>query len=211
MKYQNCLNKQDEESLVLAASKGDLEAFNQLVLTFQNLAYNHALSILNEPASAEDAAQEGFIKAFQSMNTFRGGSFRGWLLRIITNCAYDSIRRYRRQPIQPLYPLDDEGDEADSPSWIADPSASVQGAVEQHELSEDIYRLMEELPDAYHSVLMLVDVYELDYVEAAEALKIPLGTVKSRLARARLQMQGKLRHRVNDEGLFACAQPCVAA
>ena len=210
MKYQNQLNKHDEEALMLAASNGDLDAFNQLVLNYQNLAYNHALSILGDPASAEDAAQEGFIKAFQNMNTFRGGSFRSWLLRIVTNCAYDSIRRSRRQPAQPLYPVDDEGEEADSPSWIADPSASVQSAVEQKELSDDIYRLLDELPDVYRSVLTLVDLYELDYTEAAQALKIPLGTVKSRLARARLQMQEKLKQRVHGDELFVGTQPCLA-
>jgi RNA polymerase sigma-70 factor (ECF subfamily) len=211
MKYQTHLIKAEEDAQVLAAAEGDLEAFNQLVLNYQDLAYNHALSILGDPASAEDAAQEGFIKAFQGMNIFRGGSFRSWLLRIVTNCAYDLMRRSHRQPAQPLYPVDEDGDESDSPSWIADPSASVQAAVEQNQLSEDIYRLMQELPEAYRSVLTLVDVYELDYLEAAQALNIPLGTVKSRLARARLQMQGKLKQKVDDEGLFACTQPCIAA
>lgn len=210
MKYQNRLDKQEEDNLVLAAAKGDLEAFNQLVLNYQDLAYNHAFSILGDPASAEDATQEGFIKTFQGMNTFRGGSFRSWLLRIVTNCAYDLIRRSRRQPAQPLYPVDDDGEESDSPTWIADNSTSVQAAVEQNELSQDIYRLMDELPEAYRTVLTLVDVYELDYTETAEALKVPLGTVKSRLARARLQMQEKLTQRMQDGGLFAGSQPCLA-
>ena len=210
MNYQNRLDKNDEENLVLAASKGDLEAFNQLVLNYQDLAYDHALSILGDPASAEDAAQEGFIKAFHALNTFRGGNFRSWLLRIVTNCAYDLVRRSRRHPVQPLYPVDEHGEESDSPYWLVDSSASVQGAVEQNELSEDIYRLMEELPEAYRSVLTLVDVYELDYSEAAEVLKIPLGTLKSRLARARQQMQEKLKHRVHGDNRYAGAQPCLA-
>ena len=69
---------------------------------------------------------------------------------------------------------------------------------------------MDELPDVYRSVLTLVDLYELDYTEAAQALKIPLGTVKSRLARARLQMQEKLKQRVHGDELFAGTQPCLA-
>lgn len=210
MKYNNRLNKQAEDALILAASKGDLEAFNELVQNYQNLAYSHALSMLNDPVSAEDASQEGFIKAFQGLNTFRGGSFRGWLLRIVTNAAYDVLRRTRRHTTQSLFPLDDDGEESDSPYWIADPSASVQGAVERNELSQDLYRLMDELPEAYRAVLTLVDVYELDYTEAAEVLNIPLGTVKSRLARARLQMQTKLRQRVQDGDLFAGTQTCLA-
>lgn len=211
MNHPDHLNKSDEEALILAASKGDLEAFNQLVMKYQHMAYNHALSILGDPASAEDATQDGFIKAFQNIRTFRGGSFRSWLLRIVTNCVYDLIRRARRQPTQPLYPVDEDGEAADSPFWIVDPSASVQDAVEHKEFSENIYRFMDELPDAYRSVLTLVDVYELDYLEAAQALKIPLGTVKSRLARARLQMQEKLKQSVRDDDLFAGTQPCLAA
>lgn len=210
MTYQVRLSKNDEENLVLAASKGDLEAFNQLVLNYQDLVYNHALSILGDPASAEDATQEGLIKAFHGLSTFRGGTFRSWLLRIVTNCAYDLVRRSRRQPVQPLFPVDEHGEESDSPYWIVDSSASVQGAVEENELSEDIYSLMEELPEAYRSVLTLVDVYELDYTEAAEALKIPLGTVKSRLARARQKMQEKLKHRMHGDDRFTGAQPCLA-
>ena len=210
MKNQSRPSKHDEENLVLAASIGDLDAFNQLVLHFQDLAYNHALSLLDDPNSAEDATQEAFIKAFQALNTFRGGSFRSWLLRIVTNCAYDLVRRSRRQPTQPLYPLDRHGEESDSPYWIADPSASIPSAVERKELSEDIYRMMDELPEAYRSVLDLIDVLGLDYVEAAQALKIPLGTVKSRLARARLRMQEKLRQRAEGDTLLFGTRPCLA-
>lgn len=193
MKYQTRLNKHEEESQVLAASKGDLEAFNQLVLSYQDLAYTHALSILGDPASAEDATQESFIKAFENIARFRGGSFRAWLLRIVTNSAYDWLRRSRRHPMQPLFPQDETGDEMDSAPWLADPSPSVQSTVEQHELSRDISRAIDELPDPFRAVLTLIDLYELDYEEAAQALNIPVGTVKSRLARARLRLGQSLK------------------
>lgn len=191
------LSRQDEEALIAAASKGDLDAFNQLVLTHQNLAYQHAYSLVGDPAQAEDVAQESFIKAFQGLNAFRGGSFRGWLFRIVTNSAYDILRRTQRHPTQPLFPEDDNGEEIESAYWLADPAASVQGAVEQKELSEEIRVLMEQLPDTYRMVLTLVDLYEFDYAEAAETLRIPIGTVKSRLARARIQMKEKLGNVLN--------------
>ena len=183
----------DEEMLVGAASNGDLDAFNQLVLTYQNLVYQHAYSMLGDQASAEDVAQDSFIKAFQGLNSFRGGSFRGWLLRIVTNSAYDILRRSQRRPTRPLFPEYEDGEELDSAPWLADPNASVQEAMEHKELSEEVRALMEQLPETYRNVLILIDLYQFDYTEAAETLRIPMGTVKSRLARARLQMKEKLK------------------
>jgi len=191
-----------DEALVLAASKGDLEAFNQLVLSYQDLAYHHAYSLMGDPASAEDVAQESFVKAFQGLNGFRGGSFRSWLLRIVTNCAYDILRRSQRHPSQPLFPEDNNGEELESAPWLADPSASVQDAVEKAELSEEIRELMEQLPETYRNVLTLVDLYQFDYSEAAQTLRVPIGTVKSRLARARLQMKEMLKEVLGESSLL---------
>jgi RNA polymerase sigma-70 factor (ECF subfamily) len=174
------------------AAQGDLEAFNRLVLMYQDMAYNHAYALLGDPALSEDAAQESFLKAFQNIGTLRGGSLRPWLLKIVTNSAYDLLRRTHRHPTAPLFPVDEDGEEMESPAWIADPNASVQQTVEQKEETEQIYRLLDELPPVYRSVLTLIDIHELDYTEAARILNVPLGTVKSRLARARLQMKEKL-------------------
>jgi RNA polymerase sigma-70 factor (ECF subfamily) len=88
--------------------------------------------------------------------------------------------------------VDDEGEEVESPVWLADPAVSVEGTVEQNEENESLYRMLNELPVVYRNVIMLVDVYEMDYTEAAQVLRVPLGTVKSRLARARMQMKTKL-------------------
>ena len=186
------LGSDAEKLLVDKASGGDLEAFNQLVLMYQNMAYHHAYSLLGDPALSEDATQESFIKAFENIAGFRGGSFRAWLLKIVTNSAYDLLRRARRHPTQPLFPEDDDGEEIESPAWLADPAPSVQATVEQSEQASRLYQLLDELPDVYRSVLTLIDIYELDYTEAARILNVPLGTVKSRLARARLQLQERL-------------------
>ena len=183
----------DEALRVRQAASGDLDAFNQLVLAYQNTAYNHAYALLGDMDLAEDATQESFIKAFQGMNQFRGGSFRGWLLKIVTNSAYDLLRRSNRHPTQPLFPEDENDEEIESPAWLADPNASVQESVEQNQESAQLYKMLDELPDVYRSVITLIDINELDYSEAAEALSVPVGTVKSRLARARLQMQKKLQ------------------
>jgi len=209
MNSQNLSNSQNEQTLVTLASKGDLDAFNQLVLTHQNMAYHHAYSLLGDPDQAEDATQESFIKAFQAISGFRGGSFRSWLLRIVTNSAYDMLRRSRRHPTQPLFPVDEDGEEIESAAWLVDPNASIQSTVEQNELSKDIYKVLDELPTVYRSVLTLIDVHDLDYTEAAQALKVPIGTVKSRLARARLQMKEKLGNGLNHpDGLQFAAANC---
>lgn len=200
-----------QEALIRQAMTGSLEAFNELVLLHQDMAYNLAYSLLGDPALAEDAAQESFVKAFQSMKSFRGSSFRGWLLKIVTNTAYDVLRRAGRHPIQPLLPVDENGEENESPAWMADPAADVQAIVEQRELSKQIYTVLNEMPESFRSVVTLIDLHEVDYTEAAQALGIPLGTVKSRLARARLQMQQRLKESMGPGRGFAENEASLAA
>lgn len=181
-----------ESGLVASAAQGDLEAFNQLVLKYQDLVYSVARSILDDDDVAEDAAQEAFISAFQHVGGFRGGSFRSWLLRIATNTCYDLLRARKRRPTVPLYAVDADGKEIESPVWLTDPHPSPQAEVEWDEFSQTLYRWLDELPAEFRSVITLVDVNGLDYAEAAQALGIPVGTVKSRLARARLRMKERL-------------------
>jgi RNA polymerase sigma-70 factor (ECF subfamily) len=196
--------------LINKVVNGNLEAFNQLVLTYQNMAYNHAYAMLGDPALAEDATQDSFIKAFQGIQSFRGGSFRGWLLKIVTNSAYDILRRAQRHPTQALFLEDENGEELESAKWLADPNISVQSTVEQSELSKDIYKAIDDLPDVYRSALTLIDLHELDYAEAAQALEIPIGTLKSRLARARLKLKEKLKSRAEFEKNIVDANLCLA-
>ena len=182
-----------EQVLVANASNGNLEAFNQLVLNYQDIAYRHANALTSDPDSAEDITQESFIKAFQNISGFRGGSFRAWLLKIVANTSRDQWRRIKRHPSVALFPEGEYGDEIESPGWLADPTVSVEATVQNNEESHHLYRTLGELPASYRSVITLIDLYELDYTEAAQILHIPLGTVKSRLARARLQMKKKLK------------------
>lgn len=175
------------------ASNGDVEAFNQLVLKYQDMAYAHALLVSNDGWLADEVVQDSFLKAFQNINGFRGGSFRAWLMRIVTNTAYDFLRRLAKHPTQPLEPADDDGEEMESPGWLADPNASVEGTVEKNEQAQIIYGALRELPDIYRNVIILVDLQDFDYEETAQALGIPVGTVKSRLARARFQLREKLQ------------------
>jgi RNA polymerase sigma-70 factor, ECF subfamily len=182
----------EEQELIQAAVKGDIEAFNQLVLKYQDMVYNQAFWLMKEQEAAEDMAQDAFIRAYQSLSSYRGGSFRSWLARIVTNLCLDELRRLKRRPTVPLVPADPEGEEIDSPYWMADPKMNVEEAVENMELDSTLRRLVEELPLEYRTALVMVDILEFDYAEAAQSMGVPIGTLKSRLVRARLRLRNKL-------------------
>lgn len=183
----------DELALIQDARHGDLNAFNRLVLAYQDNVYNQAYRILGDAQSADDATQEAFISAFHNLKSFRGGSLRSWLLRIVTNLCYDELRRRKRRPTTPLEPLDDAGDEIESPAWMMDPGESPEQTAERVELGRAIQHCLDELPVEFRVIVTLVDIQGMDYTEAAEVIGKPLGTVKSRLARARLRLRDCLQ------------------
>jgi RNA polymerase sigma-70 factor, ECF subfamily len=183
----------DEPFLIKSAQDGDLDSFNCLVLHYQDMVYNQAYRMMGEPDYAADAAQDAFISAFRNIKSYRGGSFRAWLMRIVSNLCYDELRRRKRRPTTPLEPLDDTGEEMETPVWLADPGETPEDSVGRGELGNAIQNCLDNLPDDFRSVVILVDLQGMDYGEAAEAIGKPLGTVKSRLARARLRLRDCLQ------------------
>ncbi|TLN15340.1 sigma-70 family RNA polymerase sigma factor [bacterium] len=185
----------DEVALIRDAQRGDLDSFNRLVLAYQELAYNLALRMLDDEASAEDATQTAFISAYRHMDSFRGGSFKSWVMRMVTNTCYDELRRIKRRPTTPLEPVNDEDDEEiESPYWMADDhNPSPEQALDQRELEGAIQHCLADLPEDFRAVVIMVDVEGLDYQEVSDATGKPLGTVKSRLARARVKMRDCLQ------------------
>jgi RNA polymerase sigma-70 factor (ECF subfamily) len=179
----------DEQALIQDALEGKLNAFNSLVLHYQDMAYNVAYRIMGEHGAADDAAQEAFISAYQKLDQYRGGSFKAWLLRIVTNACYDELRRRQRQPVTPLKPELDDGETLENPYWIEDDSPSPEEEFEESELQEAIQHCINNLDKKFKTILVLVDVEGLDYDTASEIIGRPLGTVKSRLARARERVQ----------------------
>ena len=193
-----------ESVLLSSAAKGDLEAFNDLVLKYQDQVYNLTRSILGNADAAQDATQQAFILAFQHIDCFRGGSFRCWPLKIAANTCNDVLRTLRHHPTVPLIPEDGDGNEMDSALWLADPHSSPEAETEKDEFLQTLYHWLDELPAVYRIVITLVDMNGLDYDEAAQALGAPIGTIKSRLARARLQLKEGLSqdsHFAPDLGL----------
>lgn len=179
----------DEAALIQSAQDGDLDAFNRLVLEYQDMLYSQAYRMMGEPQSAEDATQEAFISAYRKLHTYRGGSFRAWLLRIVTNACYDELRRRKRRPTTPLEPLDADNEEIESPRWLVDPGESPEDSAQRAELGRAIQSCLQDLPEDFRAVVLLVDVQGLDYTEAAQAVGTPVGTIKSRLSRARVRLR----------------------
>ncbi|HSL30896.1 MAG TPA: sigma-70 family RNA polymerase sigma factor [Anaerolineales bacterium] len=182
-----------EKALIQAAQRGDLEAFNLLILRYQNLLFGISLRLLGDEDAAADAVQEALISAFRRFHTFRGDSLKSWLARVVVNASYDELRKKRRQHSVPLEQLNAEGDEIESSSWLVDPQADPEVQFESGELENAIQSSLAKLPAVYRLMLVLVDIEGMSYEEAAHAAGIPVGTVKSRLARARVQMQKSLQ------------------
>jgi RNA polymerase sigma-70 factor, ECF subfamily len=179
----------DEPALISSAQRGDLDSFNTLVLHYQDIVFNTALRILGDEDQAADASQEAFISAFRAISSYRGGSFKAWLLRTVTNACYDELRRQKRRPSTPLEPDTEDGEEMDSPRWLADPSLTPDQQLEADELEHAIQHCLDALPREFRTVVVMADIEGLDYTEVAKAARVPLGTIKSRLARARLRLR----------------------
>jgi RNA polymerase sigma-70 factor (ECF subfamily) len=184
----------DELALVQAALDGELDAFNRLVLAYQDVAYNVAFRMMGDEDAAADATQTAFISAYKNLRSFRGGSFKAWVLRMVTNSCYDELRRKHRHPTTPLEPVSDEdGEEMDSPAWIASDDSQPEDSLAVKELEHAVQHCLEKLSPDFRAVVVLVDLQGLDYVEVAQTTGVPLGTIKSRLARARLKLRDCLR------------------
>jgi RNA polymerase sigma-70 factor (ECF subfamily) len=179
-----------DERLLLAARQGDLASFNALVVRHERPVYNLCLRMLRNVAAAEDATQDTFLKAWSALDTFRGGLVRPWLLRIATNRCYDLLRATGRRPAASL---DGEPYEAE-PGWSSQVgSEDREGFAGRAELSVHLERALAALPDDQRLVVVLAHLQGHGYEEVATIAGVPVGTVKSRLSRARARLRDALR------------------
>jgi RNA polymerase sigma-70 factor, ECF subfamily len=179
------------QAWVERACGGDLTAFNQLVLRFQDPLYGLTLRMLGSPQAAEDATQEAFIRAWQRIDTFRGGSFKSWLFTIAANQARDELRRRARRPATSLSAHADDPDLPDVDLPDNDPLPDAQA--EQAELRAALEAALRTLPDDWREIVVLSDIHGMDYREISEVTGLALGTVKSRLSRARGRLREVIR------------------
>ena len=184
------------------AKEGDQGAFERLVMDNQNRVYSLALRLCGDREAAADLAQEAFIKAWQGLGSFQGeSSFATWVYRLATNLCIDYLRKKkRREGVEPSVSLDD----SDS-GWAepADRDSDPQLVLEKSERGRALARGLEQLPDWQRRALVLRELSGLSYQEIGDALDIDLGTVKSRIARARLN----LRKILLEDGNFFSDSP----
>ncbi len=179
----------EDTKLVNKAQRGDLVAFNLIVERYQAHVFNLSARILGNRTTAEDITQETFISAYRAIKKFRGGSLRSWLLSIAANASRDFLRSSRRRPEQSL----DES--LLNPGFqVASGDESPEQQALRVELGAEIQRAILTLPADQRTVLVLIDVQGLSYEEAAESTGASLGTVKSRLNRARGRVRDYLRN-----------------
>jgi RNA polymerase sigma-70 factor (ECF subfamily) len=184
-----------DANLVARSREGDLPSFERLVSRYQNKIMGYSARMLSDHDEAEDVAQEVFIKAYRSLESFRGeSSFSTWLYRIATNLCIDRMRKKKRSP-QQAYSLDEpiDKDEDKGGREVPDYSAEPTRAVEREELRLRVREMVAEMPEKLRAVLVMCDMQGMAYEDIAKVLDVPIGTVKSRLFHARADLGRRLR------------------
>ena len=192
----------DDLTLVKIFRQGDMESFSVLVAKYQDRIYNMLLRMCGRAADAEELAQEAFLRAMERIGQFHGKSkFYTWLVRIAANLAISHRRRGGRIKFHSLSGPDD-GDSSAADA-LTSPTASrrqvgpVEAAVEV-ETHERVMAALGELDDEFRLVIVLRDIEEMDYAQVADVMDVPVGTVKSRLHRARAMLRDRLRGLLDD-------------
>ena len=176
-----------DRALVERALAGELDAFNELVLHYQDYLFAICVRVVNDREAANDAVQEAFFSAYRNLSRFRGDYFRSWLTRIALNAATDVLRLRKRRPADPYPEWEDE-------AW--QPPAGEEDAPERQAMrrnaAEVLRRALAQITPDQRAAIVLYDVQGYDYQEIADITGVSLGTVKSRIHRGRLALRGLL-------------------
>lgn len=192
----------NDQEVVERAKQGDQDAFAQLVTEHQNRVYTLALRLVNDREEAADLAQEAFVRAWQGLGSFQGeSSFATWMYRLTTNVCIDHLRKQkRREGVEASVSLDDpDSGWAEPADWEGDPQRKLERSEQGRALEQGLARL----PDWQRRVLVLRELSGLSYQEISHTLDVDLGTVKSRIARARMS----LRKILLEDGNFFLSGP----
>ena len=182
-------NEDEYDALIDRARRGDGHAFEQLALREERALYRHAARIVGAGPDAEDVVQDAFLSAWRSISSFEGSSFRAWLFRIVTNRSLDRVRSRRRRPELPLDPPDDDAVTWAEPAAAGPELADIAAGREAVAAVEEALRLV---PEEQRAALLLRDVEGFAYDEIAIMTSVEVGTVKSRIHRARVAVRNAL-------------------
>jgi RNA polymerase sigma-70 factor (ECF subfamily) len=177
----------DDRDLVGRARRGDREAFTQLIVQYQVPLYNMALRMVGGPDDAADITQEAFLRSWEKIRSLRDAPFKSWLFQIAANLCYDHFRRGRRYGVMP------EDDQASNVVGLGIATPDPQERAEANERHKLVRDSIAALDHDMRVAIILRDVNGMAYDEIAAVLRVPLGTVKSRIARARAQVQERLQ------------------
>ena len=184
--------RQVDQRLVVKVQKGDKTAFDVLVLKYQHKVIKVIMRYVRDPSEAMDVAQEAFLKAYRAMPRFRGDSaFYTWLYRIAINTAKNHLVAARRRPLD--YDLDPQDpDQYDMQGRLSD-GDTPEGLVLSEEIKDTVNRAIQNLPEDLRTAIILREVEGMSYEEIAQTMECPVGTVRSRIFRARETIDKKLR------------------
>ena len=182
----------EEKALIERCKRGDLAAFNDLVRKYEKQVYNFAYRLTGNYDDANDVAQDAFLRVFNAIGSFRGdASFSTWLFRITTNVFLDERKRAKAHPQASLDEYLELG-ESSVTRQIEDPSPTPEVVLEESERAQILSKAVSELPEYQRAMVTLYHGQQKSYEEIAEIMDLPIGTVKSRLNRARLALKEKL-------------------
>ena len=191
------MTREEEAKVIRAVLDGNVNAFDDLVLEYQDRVYHITLKMTGNEEDAFDLSQETFLKAFRSLKSFRGeASFGTWLYRMASNLCVDFLRKKKRRGASNLVSLDEEAD--GRPRELPDLRYEPQNELERKETREKLRAGLRKLPEEQRLILVLRDVEGLSYQEIGDVLQLELGTVKSRIYRARARLAALL----TEEGNF---------
>ena len=182
----------EEKALIERCKRGDLAAFNDLVRKYEKQVYNFAYRLTGNYDDANDVAQDAFLRVFNAIGSFRGdASFSTWLFRITTNVFLDERKRAKAHPQASLDEYLELG-ESSVTRQIEDPSPTPEVVLEESERAQILSKAISDLPEYQRAMVTLYHSQQKSYEEIAEIMDLPIGTVKSRLNRARLALKEKL-------------------
>lgn len=185
----------DDRRLIADCLGGRRDAFGDLVSRYQARLYNAAIRLVDNPEDAADVVQDAFLNAYQSLHSFKGDAeFFTWLYRIAFNTAI-SLKRKKRAAVSLDAAGLDGGIEPDDPSDYVKPGLALERSEDERQLQDAIARLSHE----HREVLLLKDIEGLKYEDIAEVLGVPIGTIRSRLHRARLELRDLLQPDQDEE------------
>ena len=195
------LSERDVDAeLVARVQRGDKQAFDLLVLKYQRKIMRLLSRMIRDPGEIEDVAQESFIKAYRALPQFRGESaFYTWLYRIAINTARNWLAQNNRRPSTPSAQENEDGETFDATDNLTD-SSNPESEMASRQIAETVNKAMNDLPEDLRNAIVMREIDGMSYEDIAESMSCPIGTVRSRIFRAREAIAIKLRPLLGDTG-----------